>query len=95
MLNESEDGDWVFRRDARVRRPLGACVWRKDGIPYFAPELQLLFKSKGPRPRDEVDFEAALPLLHDVQRRWLLGAISLTDPDNPWIVRLTEIQGMR
>jgi hypothetical protein len=26
-----------------------------DGIPYLAPELQLLYKAKAPRPKDHVD----------------------------------------
>jgi len=33
MLNEADGDDWVYRRDFRIRRALGALVWRRDGIP--------------------------------------------------------------
>ena len=89
MLNESDAGDWVFRREPRIRRTLDSCVWRQEGIPYFAPEVQLLFKAKAPRPKDEADFEAALPLLDATQRTWLLHALNLAEPASPWRSRLT------
>jgi len=43
LLNEQDPAtsDWVFRRDARIRRPL-ASVFASDGaIPYLAPEIVL------------------------------------------------------
>lgn len=89
MLNDEADGEWLFRRDPRIRRPLASCVWQKDGIPYLVAEVQLLFKAKAPRPRDEADFEAALPLLDGSQRRWLHGALNLLHPISPWLARLT------
>lgn len=90
MLNESDRGDWLYRRDPRIRRAVDALVWRRDGIPYLAPEVQLLFKAKAPRPKDEADFEAALPLLDDAQRQWLREALTLTEPPSEWTARLTE-----
>jgi hypothetical protein len=59
-----------------------------DGIPYLAPEIQLLFKAKGRRPKDEQDFAIALPLLDEGSRVWLKDALILTFTDHPWIAQL-------
>ncbi|WP_374208167.1 MULTISPECIES: hypothetical protein [Streptomyces] len=39
-----------------------------SGIPYLAPEVQLFYKAKATRDKDETDFEAVLPLLEEGQR---------------------------
>lgn len=53
------DGDaqaWVYRRDPTVRVPWDdAVLHTSGGIPYLAPDLQLLFKSRRPRAKDTVD----------------------------------------
>lgn len=88
-LNRSEGDRWVFRRDRRVSRPLVEVIlWTREGLPYLAPEVQLLFKAKDPRPKDERDLEAALPLLSQGRRSWLDLTISETHPDHPWLLRL-------
>jgi Aminoglycoside-2''-adenylyltransferase len=85
VLNTSEGGDWVYRRDDRVRFPLSELVWLSEGVPYLAPEVQLLFKSKGVRPKDEQDFRDSLLLLGGRQRRWLRDALRVTDHAHPWL----------
>ena len=88
-LNDSSENMWEFRRDRRVRRSMTEVVLRDDKeIPYLAPEIQLLFKTKHTRPRDEVDLEGALPLLCREKRRWLAYAISTTSPGHTWLSRL-------
>ncbi|MFD9396352.1 nucleotidyltransferase domain-containing protein [Streptomyces sp. NPDC060000] len=89
MLDESCGQEWVSRRDLRVRRPistLGAAS--ADGVPCLAPDVQLYYKAKAPRPKDEEDFDAALPVLTGQQRRWLIHAIAETYGPHPWIRRL-------
>ncbi|MEE1737679.1 amino acid transporter [Streptomyces sp. BE147] len=89
MLDEARGEEWVSRRDSRVRRPLGALgLTSGDGIPFLAPEVQLYYKAGTPRPKDEVDFDAALPVLVDRQRRWLVDAITTTYGPHPWAERL-------
>ena len=39
-----------------------------DGIPYLTSTIQLLFKAKGPRPKDGLDFDAVLPGLRSADR---------------------------
>ena len=61
-----------------------------DGIPYLAPEIQLFYKAKNPRPKDQTDFTAVLPFLTGAQRRWLSGALSRTLGEHPWRDRLSR-----
>ncbi|WP_202863077.1 nucleotidyltransferase domain-containing protein [Ornithinimicrobium murale] len=89
MLDEAEGDLWVSRRNAQVRRPLGELRHTSaSGFPYLAPEVQLFYKARGRRPKDEQDLDSALPLLSGEQRDWLRAAIARTAPDHPWLGRL-------
>lgn len=90
MLDESSGDDWVSRRDARIRRPIGKIGHRTDeGIPYLAPEIQLFYKGKGVRPKDEADFRVIAPILTGDQRQWLRDALRLAySVAHPWIKAL-------
>jgi hypothetical protein len=89
MLDESEGECWVYRRDPRVRRSLWSLVRHSSkGIPYLAPEVQLLYKAKHARPRDELDFEAVVPHLTMEARDWLRQNLVRTLPEHPWTYTL-------
>ncbi len=61
-IGEGDEETWMYRRDPSVRVPWpDAVLHTSDGIPYLAPELQLLFKSKAPRPKDDVDAREVIP----------------------------------
>jgi hypothetical protein len=91
LLNEGTRDEWVFRRDARLRRPFAEAVARThDGIPYLVPEIQLLFKAKVRRPKDDLDFAAALPALSPEQRGWLADALDTVHPGHAWTSQLRE-----
>ncbi len=84
-------GEWIFRRDSRIRQPLADAVeLSRDGIPYLAPELVLLFKAKAARARDEADFALTLPTLTPDRVRWLREALGIVHPGHHWIRRLTS-----
>ncbi|MBA4180403.1 MAG: amino acid transporter [Anaerolinea sp.] len=89
MLNEHDDDEWIYRRDSRIQRSFDSLTWRLFGVEYLAPEVQLLFKSKDPRPKDEEDFRQVAPLLTFVQRHWLADALRLTSAGHSWIGQLT------
>jgi hypothetical protein len=55
-----------------------------DGIPYLAPEIQLFYKAKQPRPKDQTDFLAILPYLTTERRRRLSEALSASFGTHPW-----------
>jgi len=75
-IGDGTDRVWVYRRDRSVHLPWDAAVLRTaEGVPYLAPEVQLLFKSTNPRPKDDLDAAVVSPELdRDRQRRlarWL------------------------
>jgi hypothetical protein len=80
------DGEWTYRRDRRIRRPLRELSGPASTphLPLLAPEMQLLYKSRSLRPKDEADFRAVQGALDAGQRLWLREALSTTDPDHPW-----------
>lgn len=86
VFREPRDGDtWICRRDARIRRPYAQLIERdRDGIPYLAPEIVLLFKAKAARDKDHSDLRAALPLLGADRRAWLCDALDLVHPGHAW-----------
>jgi len=91
MLDESQDDMWVFRRAPQIRRPLCEIVRVSSlGIPYLAPEIQLLYKAKAMRERDVADFDRTLPRLDIDQRAWLSRAMVLVHPQHEWIDALQQ-----
>lgn len=86
LLDERDGSEWVYRRANVVRAPLDAHVLHDAaGLRYLRPEIQLLYKSKAPRDRDEQDLRAVLPSLDRAARDWLRGALERTAPGHPWI----------
>jgi Aminoglycoside-2''-adenylyltransferase len=86
MLAESNDDEWIFRRNPKVRMPIARMsfypLW---GLPYLAPEIVLLFKAKHLEARDRIDFSNALPALSADARRWLRDALEKTHPGHEWL----------
>ena len=81
-ISEGNAQAWIYRRDPAVRLAWQTAVLRtEDGVPYLAPELQLLFKSKEPRDKDETDARQVIPAL-DVEQRRRLN--ELLPGDHPW-----------
>ena len=86
ILFERHDGDdWIFRRDDRIRRRLTEFGAAADGLPIVAPEVQLLFKAKYRRAKDEHDFAVMQSLLSDEAAAWLRASLALIDPDHEWL----------
>lgn len=73
---------WAYRRDESVRRPWDrAILTTEEGIPYLAPDLQLLFKSKNPRPKDDQDARVVASGLTTEEHLFLDSHLS---PGHPW-----------
>jgi Aminoglycoside-2''-adenylyltransferase len=104
LLNERSGDDWVLNRENRVVVPVARSTTRSAwGVPTAPPEVVLFFKAGGsltaseiaagdgdPRPRDDQDFFALLPVLTDPARDWLREAIAQTRPEHPWLAHLAE-----
>lgn len=89
LLNEGAKDTWRFRRNPAVTRPLALLGMRSaDGVPFFAPEVVLLYKAKELRPQDLHDFRVARGALDEERREWLRAALRTCHPDHPWISQL-------
>ncbi|MEZ5934809.1 MAG: hypothetical protein R3F54_23315 [Alphaproteobacteria bacterium] len=87
LLNEAEGDQWLYRRDQRITLPLGQAILGED-LPYLAPEIVLLFKSKQPRPKDEKDLDLLLPVLMTDALSWLRNCLRVIAPDHSWLDRM-------
>lgn len=85
MLEERSGSDWCFRRDPLIRRPQQAITWSSpNGISVLRPEIQLLYKAKDVRPKDQRDFDSVVPTLHAETRDWLARTLALVHPHHAW-----------
>jgi hypothetical protein len=88
VFREPSDGDtWICRRSRAITMPYERLVERTaDGLPYGRPEVILLYKAKHfQQPKNQKDFEAALPRLETERRRWLRDALELVHPEHAWL----------
>jgi len=83
-----ENGEYIARANPKIALPMDNAIMFRNGIPYLAPEVTLLYKtgkasmeSAYARPRTEADFAAIMPLLSAAQKDWLLKAINTAYPD--------------
>jgi hypothetical protein len=93
LVSDIEHGLWRYRREPSIIQSVERIgLQTADGLPYLAPELVLLFKSKNTgqqeRPKDQQDFERTLPHLQPAQRAWLRWALLVTEPQHPWLEQL-------
>lgn len=92
VLVEERSGDrWTYRRDPDIG-VRASDLGRKSGggLPFIRPEIQLLYKSKDPRPVDETDLLTALPHLDPAQKSFLAAALWTTSPGHRWLQRLEK-----
>ncbi len=69
-----------------MRLPVPDLTWtHESGVRVVQPGMQLLYKAKDVRPRDERDFGAVLPHLSDAAKRWLSEALARVHPGHTWL----------
>lgn len=86
MFDDGDEESWIYRRDSSIRSSWRTAIRRSpQGIPYLAPEIQLLFKSQAMRPEDSADFAVTAPRLEPRARAWLKDALSKSNPYHPWL----------
>jgi hypothetical protein len=88
ILMHATSDTWTYKRDDRISLALDEIVWARDGIPYLRPEIQLLHKAPGLRPKDQADFDACAGLLEPRARAWLRASLDTAHPGHPWLARL-------
>ncbi len=93
LLADLDGGVWRYRREPSIIRDISRVGLRSsEGIPFLAPEVVLLYKSKTTsgkvRNKDMADFEEIYLMLEPERRGWLRWALLAVDPSHPWIERL-------
>ena len=88
-LTPDVDGLWSNKRLPEHIAPVEEVTWRAaDGILYLKPEIVLTYKATNRRAKDDLDFEATLPILTEERRDWLEAALSELVPNHHWLERL-------
>jgi hypothetical protein len=92
MLDESDGDAWISRRNNTLRAPLASLTRTTlEGIPYLAPHIQLFYKAKQARDKDEVDLYAVLDSEVNLDVAWLRAAITLCyGKEHPWLSLLSS-----
>lgn len=87
LVGVSDGAEWVYHRGrGTLRLPLDDITRRtQGGVPYLAPIVTLLFKSRSLRDKDTADFRSLLPILDGDERRWLRRVIEPWRQDHPWL----------
>lgn len=86
LLNEVEDGKWIFRRDPQIQFTAEQVIrYSPDAIPYLHPAIVLLYKAKHMRDKDHQDFLLVKDRLSEQDKKWLLHSLEIHQPDHPWI----------
>ena len=92
MFMEAEGDRWVYRRLPALGGRIADMGLTTDaGIPYLAPEIQLLYKSSTGREKDADDLRRVLPRLPLPRAYWLLDALRTQYSDgHDWIGLIEE-----
>lgn len=90
MLTEIDGNEWFSRRSPFIRGHRDDLMIAHKGIPCIRPEIQLLYKAKNRRSKDEQDFQACLPLLSSEAKHWLKHHLILIYPEgHDWLAFLS------
>lgn len=87
MLCDFEDDEWVYRRNNQIRGSIKEFGWsNSEGLKIISPEIQLLYKSRGPRNKDLQDLINCLQIFSQAQKN-RLKTLLLADsgPSHPWV----------
>ena len=90
MIQEADGDCWYYRRDDRVNGRIDDLASLVDGVPCLRMDLQLLYKSRSIRPKDDEDFLRLAPVLSREQRRNLVSWLRLTNPNGHLWIEMLE-----
>ena len=80
MLTESEGDRWFSKRSRLIGGQRGDLIVAYGSVPCIRIEVQLLYKARNPRSKDDLDFEACLPLMSTEAKRWLATGLEVLYP---------------
>lgn len=86
LVSEVEGDEWVSKRNPLIRGQRNTLITRYQDVPCIRAEIQLLYKAKNRRPKDELDFQACLPLLSIEAKQWLKQSLVILYPEgHAWL----------
>lgn len=89
MIVETDGIEWISRRSDHIRGSRGDLIMRYEDVPCIRIDVQLLYKARTPRPKDELDFHACLPRLDAEAKNWLAAQLRLLHPEgHAWLAFL-------
>lgn len=91
MLFDCKNNYWIYKRNPAIRLPMSQIYFEKENCKFLKPEIQLLYKSKNIRDKDQFDFETLVPLLDTNAKQWLFDRLSACYAYiHPWILALDK-----
>lgn len=94
LFLDSEGDEWFYRRKPSIRGFISEIGMKtSSGIPYLAPEIQLLFKAqREPAQKDKQDFHSVLLFLEKNKLLWLKKSILVQFGKNhSWIEEINKV----
>lgn len=87
LFNKTDNNHFIFNNEKTLARELSKAILYRDGIPYLAPEIALLYKASNAEKLDyQFDFEQVFPYLSNDQKEWFAHGIELLYPNgHPWM----------
>lgn len=88
MLMDTDGDDWIYRRMPTINGKISNLGNKTEsGIPYLAPEIQLLYKAvRDYNAKDFADLKSVTPCMTEKSVRWLLQCIQAQYPKgHDWI----------
>lgn len=87
LFNDRAGDEFIYARNPEIRRDLSHAILARDGIPYVAPEIVLLYKSAHiQREGYQLDFDTTAPRLSTGQKTWLNHALARQYPQgHAWL----------
>ena len=86
LFNQTSGTHYMFDASKAVERELSHAILKRNGIPYLAPELVLLYKASNPNEeKHKFDFLQTYPLLTQEQQSWFTQSLATIYPNgHPW-----------
>jgi len=92
LFNKAAEGQFVFDGEKQIQHELPQAILFRDGLPYLAPEIVLLFKALQPeREENQADMAQAWPAMSRRQKDWFVNSLKQRFPEgHPWLDGLSE-----
>ena len=87
LFNDRTAEAFEYARDRKITLDMKQAILYRDGVPYLAPELCLLYKStETEREGYQQDFELAYEKMDAARREWLRNALKTAFPEgHKWL----------